>query len=80
MLNSDKEIKLSEEDLKKKESEASETFKKLADNMCTSPNIVPILTISSKTGYYLDTIRTFVNNANHVNFGMQQHGIFNILY
>ncbi|AYV81933.1 MAG: GTP binding translation elongation factor [Harvfovirus sp.] len=63
VLNSDKEMKLPDDELKKKVATASETFIKLADNMSASPNIVPILTISSKTGYFLDTIRAFVNHA-----------------
>ena len=61
-LNSDKEFFLSANELKEKEDEASKTLVKLIDTMAESPNIVPVITISCKTGYFLNTVRSFINN------------------
>lgn len=62
VLNSDKEFSLPGDELIQKEQEASKAIIKLAEAMQRSPNIVPILTISCKTGYFLNTVRSFINN------------------
>lgn len=63
ILNTDKEFTLPIDELKQKEEEANNKVIKLCETMQESVNIVPILTISCKTGYYLNTVRTFINNA-----------------
>lgn len=61
ILNSDKELKLEPEVLAKKEEETGLELVKLAGAMQETNNIVPILTISCKTGYFLPSVRKFIN-------------------
>lgn len=63
VLNSDKEFNLSPEQLKIKEQETCVKIMSLIETIKESSNIVPILTISCKTGYFLNTIKTFINNV-----------------
>jgi GTPase len=62
IVNTDKEFELTPEELQKKEIVASQDIIKLCDQFGESTNIIPIISISNKTGYYLNTVRTFINN------------------
>lgn len=57
IINGLKDIKLSQEMLKKQELIATKKICKLVVSMKDSYNIVPIITISNKTGYYFNVIK-----------------------
>jgi len=63
IVNTDKEFMLPQNEQLIKEQEAINTVIKLSNKMNESSNIIPIITISCKTGYYLNTIRSFINNV-----------------
>jgi len=56
-INSNEEFELEGDELKKKEFAATETAVKCAQMMYDNPNIIPVVTISNKTGYYVDVSR-----------------------
>lgn len=61
-INTDKEFGLTEEDRMAKIKNGNAKIIELADKMQNDTNIVPIISTSNKTGYYIDTVREFLYN------------------
>jgi GTPase len=61
-INSNKEYHLSKEDCKIVELEHRQKLLELADTITSNHTIIPVITISNKTGYYIDTIKYLMQN------------------
>lgn len=61
-VNSNTETKFDENVLKKAEEKSCVEMIKLADDMSLNPHIIPVITISNKTGYYLSVIKSLLFN------------------
>lgn len=60
-INSDKEFYLDNKNLKLKESESNEYIKHIVKMVNNDNKYVPVISISNKTGYYLDVVKNFIN-------------------
>lgn len=62
VLNKMEENGLSEEDKNNKKEEVKKVALECISNMSTNANLVPVLTISNKTGYYVDVMKYMLSN------------------
>jgi elongation factor 1-alpha len=64
IINSNKELKImeNEDELKNKYEEHKQKTDKILSIMTVNNNITPIITISNKTGYYIDVIKYLISN------------------
>lgn len=56
-INSRNELKLSDEEQKEKEKSNFDSFKKLTEKMKYSDEILPVISTSNKTGFYINTLK-----------------------
>lgn len=61
-INSDKEYHLPEDELKIKYDEDKKSVERMSNIMATSSNLIPVVTVSNKTGYYIDVIKHMLND------------------
>ncbi|AYV78858.1 MAG: GTP binding translation elongation factor [Edafosvirus sp.] len=61
-VNSLKEFSLSPTELKEKELQSIKKVQELADFLQTNDSLIPVISISNKTGYYVDVIKTLIKS------------------
>ena len=61
-INSDDEAKLAPHELLKKEETESSQMIQLAEDMSSNQHIIPVISISNKTGYYISVLKSLLFN------------------
>jgi elongation factor 1-alpha len=63
-INGPSELKLTPEETKINEEKIKLKIPELTSKMEKTSDIIPVITISNKTGYYLETVKTIIGNLN----------------